>query len=145
MKYIINKDTLYIIFNGNTTIINENGLEMEFVGNYVKKILDDSCIYYGSSLKGRIKGVKNILNISYKVPIMISEKRKIVLFPLSGLKNNEIILINFDVIKEYYNVDNFINVVFKGDFEKKFMCSRTIFNNQINKCSRLLWIYENNR
>ena len=145
MKYIINDNTMYIIFNGVATTINENGLEMEYQGNYVKKILDDSCIYYGSSLKGRIKGAKSILNNSYKLPILISEKRKIVLFPLSSLKNNEIILINFSFIKEYNYVDNFINVIFKNNIEKKFLCSNTIFNNQINKCSRLLWIYENNR
>lgn len=143
MDYIINKNTYFILYEGNKTIINELSTEFTIVGDYLKKILENSCEYYGSSLKGRIIGARNLIKYKYKIPIMISEKNNILFFPLSGKKNGEVIWFNFGMIKSYEKDSEFVRVTFNNGEEKRFMISYAIFNNQILKCSRMLIIYMN--
>lgn len=82
----INNNTLFMEFNGENTIVHEEDNQLKFVGNLLNSILNFSCIYYGSSLKGRIMGSKNILGGCYKLPIMISEKNNIIFFPIKEEK-----------------------------------------------------------
>ena len=90
-------------------------------------------------------GVRNIIKSKYKIPVIISEKNKIIFFPLVGLKSNDCIWLNFNKIDNYIKENDFIKVIFFNNYVKKFLCSYTVFNNQINKCSRLIWIYNNQR
>lgn len=139
--YIINNETLFLYYNGINTIAVEENSEYEFIGNVLNKVLDNSCMYYGSSYKGRIKGSKNLLSGKYKLPIIISEKNNIIFFPLKGEKKDEVIWLNFNKIKSFNKDDNFVLVTFLNGYEQKFMTSFTIFNNQMFKCSRLWLIY----
>lgn len=143
MDYIINKNTNYLMFDNNCTIINELSTELVFPGNNLKIILENSCRYYGSSLQGRIVGARNLIKSRYRIPIMISEKSNILVFPLSGKKNGEIIWFNFNMIKSYEKNGEFVNITFANGEVKKFMISYAVFNNQILKCSRMLIIYMN--
>lgn len=137
--YIIKKDTLFIHSDGFNTNIKELNKNIEFYGNIDKKILNDSCIYYGSSLQGRIKGSKSLLNGKYKLPIIISEKNKIIFFPIKDSFKNEVYWFNFDLIKDYKRENNLVRIIFSNDESLKLSASFTIFNNQIYKCSRL-WL-----
>ncbi len=139
--YIINSKTLYLYFDGNTTLIKEENSELEFKGNIVLNILDNSCNFYGSSLKGRIEGAKTLLDHRYKLPVIISEKKEIVFFPMPGIKKNEIMWFNFSLIKDYKKKDDYIEVYFKNEIKERFLGSFTVFNNQILKCSRLWLVY----
>ena len=62
MEYIINKDTYYLMFDGCKTVIKELSTELVIPGDNLMDILDNSCKYYGSSLKGRLVGTKNLIN-----------------------------------------------------------------------------------
>ena len=139
--YILNKNTLFIYFDGKNTIINELSTEFSFSNNILKKILENSCIYYGSSLKGRMEGSKNLINSKYRLPIIISDKNNLIFFPINGAKKNEIIWFNFNMIKIYIKEKNFVKIIFNNNYEQQFMISYTIFNNQMLKCSRLWWVY----
>lgn len=143
MDYIINKNTYYLLYDNSNTVINELSTELIIPGNNVKKILENSCEYYGSSLQGRIIGARKLINNKYKLPIIISEKNNILFFPLNGRKNEEIIWFNFGMIKNYKKCGEFVSVTFTNEETKKFMISYTIFNNQILKCSRMLVVYMN--
>lgn len=137
--YIITKDTLYIYYDGFNTIIKELDKVLKFYGNVEKEILNKSCIYYGSSLNGRIKGSKSLINSKYKLPIIISEKNNIIFFPIKGLNKNELYWFNFNLIKDYKKENNLIKILFSNEEIKNLNLSFTIFNNQIYKCSRL-WL-----
>ena len=143
MDYIINKNTYYLMYDDNKTIINELSTELIIPGNNLKNILENSCEYYGSSLQGRIIGARKLINSRYKIPIIISEKNNILFFPLSAKKNGEVIWFNFGMIKSYEKNGEFVRVTFNNNSVKKFMISYAIFNNQILKCSRMLIIYMN--
>ena len=82
MDYIINKNTYYLMYDNDKTVINELSTELVIPGNNLKDILENSCEYYGSSLQGRIVGARNLIKSRYKIPIMVSEKNNILFFPL---------------------------------------------------------------
>ena len=133
----IDKEVLLIDYDGlNTTVETTHG-DVIFKGNVLKTILNESCIKYGSSLNGRIKGSKYALNSKYKLPIIISEKEKLVFFPVKEMGRE--IWFNFDMIKEVKRKNSGVDVIFKNGFNKEINVSYTVFNNQVLKASRL-WI-----
>jgi len=138
--YIVNNNTYYIYFDGNKTIVNELGIEFYYDYNIIKKILENSCLYYGSSFNGRIDGAKSYIQSKYLLPIIISDKNEIVLFPVKGVKNDEIIWFNLKYVKNYIKINEFVEIIFFNDFRKKYMISYNIFNNQILKASRLWYV-----
>lgn len=135
----INNNTLFMEFNGENTIVYEENNELKFVGNLLNSILNFSCIYYGSSLKGRIMGSKNILGGCYKLPIMISEKNNIIFFPIKEEKSYY--WLNFNKVQNYEKSQNGIVVLFKNGEKKCFSITPAKFNNQLLKCSRLWLVY----
>lgn len=134
----ISNNTQYIIYDGVNTIVKELDTDYVFLGNEMMKILNTSCIYYGSSLNGRLKGSQSIFKSSYKLPIIISEKNNIIFFPL---KDSDYYWINFNNISSFSKKDKGIVVTFKNGYMKYFKVSFTVFNNQMLKCSRLWLVY----
>ena len=140
MNYIINEKTLFLEEQKNELIIEE--LDNKYVDNVtnIKKVLENSCIYYGSTLKGRIKGSKNYIKSYYKIPIIISEKYHLIFFYLKD-NDNKVYWFNFKLIKDYQQINKMIKIEFINGYHKLINTSYTVFNNQILKCSRLLVIY----
>lgn len=139
MNYIINKNTNFLFFDGNNTLINEVNNQLCFKTNVINDILNNSCIYYGSTLKGRIISCKKLINSYYKIPVIISEKNNLLFFYINN--NNLIYWFNFLNIKDYYKKDKKLIVEFINDFKLVLNVSYSVFHNQILKCSRLLIVY----
>ena len=76
-KYEINKNTLAIIAitNGISKVYEKD--KTLYVYSPTIKIIDDSCKFFGSSYSGRFEGTKNLLNVSYKSPIIIEEQNNV--------------------------------------------------------------------
>ena len=68
----INEESTKIVTMNNEFIVN----------NSSKKIIDNSCRFFGSSLADRIKATNRLVNMSSKTPILIEESRNIIFFPL---------------------------------------------------------------
>lgn len=139
MNYIINKNTNFLFFDGNNILINEVNNQLCFKTNVINDILNNSCIYYGSTLKGRIISCKKLINSYYKIPVIISEKNNLLFFYIND--NNLIYWFNFLNIKDYYKKDKKLIVEFINDFKLVLNVSYSVFHNQILKCSRLLIVY----
>ena len=74
-NYEINKSTLAIIpVESNISKIYEHDSNF-IINKSVADIINHSCKYFGSSYVGRYEGAKNILGVSYKLPIIIEETR----------------------------------------------------------------------
>ena len=138
MNYIVNHNTFYIMYDGKYTIINEYGKEILINGNIIDEILNNSCIYYGSTLKGRIIASKKLINSNYKVPIIINESCRIIFFKVNS--DNKIIFFNYNNIKNYIKKGFSLYLEFIGGYNKTFIISWNIFNNQMLKSMRLLMI-----
>lgn len=130
----ISSKTLIIYYNGyNTVVINTDGKYL-VKGNFIRSILNKSCIFYGSSLEGRLKGSKELLKCRYKLPIIISEINKILFFPV-----NNYLWINFYMIESFVKKENRTILTFKNGYKRSIFATYRVINNQMLKCSRL-WL-----
>ena len=130
----ISGKTLIIYYdNFNTVMINTDG-KIIINGNFIRSLLNKSCIFYGSSLNGRLKGSKDLLKCRYKLPIIISESNRLIFFPV-----NKYFWINFNMIESFEKKENHTIITFKNGYKRSIFVSYRVVNNQMLKCSRL-WL-----
>lgn len=130
----ISGKTLIIYYNNfNTVVINTDG-KIIINGNFIRSILNKSCIFYGSSLNGRLKGSKDLLKCRYKLPIIISENNRLIFFPV-----NKYFWINFNMMESFEKKENHTIITFKNGYKRSIFVSYRVVNNQMLKCSRL-WL-----
>ncbi len=130
----ISGKTLIIYYNNfNTVMINTDG-KIIINGNFIRSLLNKSCIFYGSSLNGRLKGSKDLLKCRYKLPIIISESNRLIFFPV-----NKYFWINFNMIESFEKKENHTIITFKNGYKRSIFVSYRVVNNQMFKCSRL-WL-----
>ena len=130
----ISGKTLIIYYdNFNTVMINTDG-KIIINGNFIRSILNKSCIFYGSSLNGRLKGSKDLLKCRYKLPIIISESNRLIFFPV-----NKYFWINFNMIESFEKKENHTIITFKNGYKRSIFVSYRVVNNQMLKSSRL-WL-----
>ena len=135
--YEINEETYAIIAQdlGKTRVIEK---ECEYdVTKDAYKVMDDSCKYYGSSYKGRIEAAKELLNCSYKLPIIVEESSVLIFFPIKSSLLDDCCWINLNSIKNIEKVDNKTKIVFKNGKEEIFDISKLSLENQIYRSSKL--------
>ena len=135
--YEINDETMAVIPIGeNETRVVE--LNREYV---VKKkaycIMDESCQFYGSTYKGRLKAAKSILNCSYKLPILIEESTFLIFFPIKSSLEEDCVWINLSKIKEVKKVNSKTNIIFENGKNITVNTSKISIDNQIYRSSRL--------
>ncbi len=117
-NYIITNKTIAIAKNDNQTIIYDVD-KVRIINKSFKKIINDNCIYYGSTLDGRKKYIEKLLNIKYKVPILISERKKLIFIPINSFRSKESLLINYNKIKNYVEITNklFLTCINNQEFD----------------------------
>ncbi len=136
-SYEINEDTLAIIpKNINKTIIYER-YRNYIINQEVDKIMEDSCRYYGSSLKGRQIGSTSLIDITHKVPIIIEETNNLIFFPTSSPRLNTCSWISLNNIEKYEKDNKGCKIYFKDGKTVVLPVSYSIINNQILRSSRL--------
>ena len=69
-------------------------------------IIGYSCEYFGSSLKGRLKGSSVMLGMGYKLPVIVEESKEIIFMPTMSLEHSECSWINISHIQKYEAKDN---------------------------------------
>ncbi len=143
-NYIINEKTYYLNESNNDLIVNELGEEHIINDLSEKKVLEQSCLYYGCSLKGRKDGTKNLINEKYKVPVMVNEKKLLTFFSIISRGNTTTVWLSYNNIESYHQISkNKVLINFKNNYSKTFHTSYYVFHHQILKCSRLIVIYNN--
>jgi len=77
------------------------------------KMIDEACKFFGSSLKGRLEGTKDISKITHKAPIAIDPSSGMYFFPTASPSNKQCSWIAHSHVKE-------INPIKKGKTEIVF-------------------------
>lgn len=115
-EYFINKGTCAIVpISSSMSRVIE--LDNEFIINKsVRDIINDSCKFFGSSYQGRFEGSKKILNMNYKLPIIVEEYNNIIFFPTSSPRFDECSWISIDNISSYEKRNNGSKIYFKNSF-----------------------------
>src|SRR5699024_8317107 len=68
-----------------TVVLEEN--EEYTVFQTPTKMIDFACMFYGSSLRGRLDGTNDVCNINYKAPIVIEPGYGMYFFPTESPQN----------------------------------------------------------
>ena len=109
-------------------------LEDEFIINIdTKKIIDNSCKYFGSSLIERVNMTKRLVNIKSKSPIIIEESRNIIFFPLKSTRDKCNIWISFNNLEKYIKEEEKTLFIFKNKKEVILNFSYYIIDNQVTR------------
>ena len=136
-NYEINDDTYAVI---GIDCFNSKVIEKEYDYNIEKdaySVMDESCEYYGSSYKGRLKASKSILNCSYKLPIIIEESTYLIFFPIKSSLEEDCIWINLNKVKKVEKNRNKTDITFENNKKLVVDASKMSIDNQILRSSRL--------
>lgn len=98
-----------------------------------KKIVDNSCKYFGSSLSDRVNMTKRLVNISSKSPVVIEESRNIIFFPLKSVRDKCNIWISFNNLEKYVKNGDKTTFIFKNDKRVVIDFSYYIIDNQVTR------------
>ena len=146
MNYEFSRGTLAIIPNDE-----ESSLVYEDDSRYIVKqkpfkIMEESCIYFGSTYDGRKNGAKEILGADYKVPIVVEDSNSIIAFPTSSPTSENCCWISLKRVKKIEKADyNNTKVTFDNNIEIIIDCSYRVFENQLSRASRLDLILRNHK
>lgn len=135
--YEISEETYAIIANdiGKTQIIEKSN--EYYVAKDAYKVMDESCKYYGSSYKGRLEAAKELLNCSYKLPILVEESSVLIFFPIKSSLLDDCCWINLNSIKTIEKIENKSKITFKNGKEMIFDISKLSLENQIYRSTKL--------
>ncbi|MBE6153380.1 MAG: competence protein [Firmicutes bacterium] len=145
MNYEICQDTLAIIpiENGKSKVIETHG---EIIVNKTPmEIIEDSCLYFGSSYDGRHTATKYLLGISYKSPIIIEESRNIIFFPTNSPRQYNCCWISLRNIIDYKRKYNYSIIYFDNGKNIQLNISYGSLDNQILRATRLESIIRNKK
>ena len=138
MDYEINSETLLIMpFSNGKSKIYE--FDREFLTNRISNdIINDSCLFFGSTLEGRREAVKNILGIDLKVPILVEDTRNIIFFPTANCIHKNAIWISYQNLLKYYKFDELSTVLcFRNNKQITVDVRYNIIDNQVIRCMKL--------
>ncbi|MEI3612853.1 competence protein ComK [Pseudogracilibacillus sp. SO30301A] len=68
------------------------------------KMIDEACKFFGSSLKGRLEGTKDISRITHKAPIAIDPSSGMYFFPTASPSNEECSWIAHSHVKDIQSI-----------------------------------------
>lgn len=141
-NYLVSNKTIAVIKNKRKTII-INVDKVVVINKSIKNILEYNCNYYGSSFDGRIKCAKDILNIKYKIPIVIDDKNNIVLISLNSPRNSSNVYLVTNKILNYEIINNNLRVFCLNNVNFKVKLSKNVFEklllNSIKIINTLNW------
>ena len=136
--YVINCETLMIMpCGGKRSRVYEYD-EVFIVNRDAISIINDSCLYFGSSLAGRRDGTKALMNCEIKVPIIIEDSQNLIFFPTSSYRNSNNVWISYNNLLKYSkNSMNGTLLFFKQDNKIAIDVRYNIIDNQIIRCIKL--------
>lgn len=133
MMYEIDLSTVMLIGidDNNTKVVT---FDSEFIINESsKRIIDNSCKYFGSSLTERVNMTKRLVNINSKTPIIIEDSRNILFFPLRSIREKNNIWISFNNLEKFVKSNNKTIFTFKNNKQVCVDFSYYIIDNQVTR------------
>lgn len=107
------------------------------------KIVDDACKFFGSSLKGRLDGTRDISSITHKAPIAIDPSSGMFFFPTASPINISCSWISHSHIKGVKPIQNQSEVTFINGQKILLDVSYGSMLNQIQRTAQFRFSLEN--
>ena len=137
-EYFINEDTLIIVpdDNNSTRIYDNDGIYN--INTKTFNIINESCLYYGSSYGGRYIGSKKMLEMNYKLPIILDEVKEVIMIPSCSPNSDKCCWICLNNIENYRKTNNNTTIYFTNGIEYEIDISYASIENQILRATLLL-------
>ena len=136
--YQINIDTFVIIPIGKSKSKVYEAGESFIVNKSSFKIIEDSCLYFGSSYDGRRYATKNLIGVDMKIPIIIEESRNIIFFPTSSCIRDNSIWVSYQNLLKYSKFNDLVTTLyFKNSKGIQIGCKYNLIDNQVIRCIKL--------
>ena len=110
-----------------------------------RKIIDNSCKFFGSTLNDKVKNTSRLINISSKTPIIIEESRNIIFFPTTSPRLDNCNWLSLKNIVDYKKDKNNSIVYFDNNIKLPIKISYGSLDNQVLRAARLESIMRNNK
>ncbi|WP_234448085.1 competence protein ComK [Virgibacillus salexigens] len=119
--------------------------EAEYPVNYPpSKIVDHACKFFGSSLKGRQEGTKDICGITHKAPITIDPISGMYFFPTTSPTSSNCSWIAHSHIDQVLKADNYgTEILFKNGKRILIDISYGSALNQIQRTAQFRYLLDN--
>lgn len=141
MNYEISKGTLAVVLNKNEGSLIYEDSDRYLIKQTPYEVMESSCLYFGSSYRGRKEGAKNILGAEYKVPIIVDDTDNIIVFPTTSPLSQDCAWISLSHVKNYERIDaNNTKIVFDNGKDIIVPVSYRSIENQISRASRLDYV-----
>lgn len=138
MEYEINKGTLAIMPNENESSLVYEDEDRVLIEQSPFQIMEESCMYFGSTYEGRKESARSILGAEYKVPVIVEDTDNLIVFPTTSPKSDDCIWISLKRVKNFERIDNSnTKVIFDNNKEIIVPVSYRTLENQISRASRL--------
>ncbi|WP_114570497.1 competence protein ComK [Exiguobacterium flavidum] len=117
MPLKINAQTLALVpcygkYGEPQTLVIKEGSETLEEGHPMK-LIEETCLYYGSSMRGRIEAARHILGPHRKTPVLIDWEAQTIFFPTGAKEKAECIWINFKQMKSVQKNGKQVRVEFQ--------------------------------
>jgi len=124
-----------------TSVLNEYGKLYSYnysLKNYVNRL----CIRYGSTLDGRVEAFRELLGVSQKPCIFVSDIDKIFYIPTRSLYTNGCFLINYYTIQKVIKITEYsTTIIFVSGIEYTIQENIRVIKRQIARAEKFLEIY----
>lgn len=135
--YYVNRATCAIVpIDKSVSKVYELG-KIYIVNKSVKDIIGESCNYFGSSFQGRCDGSRKILNMNYKLPIVIDDFNNLIFFPTNSPRFGQCLWISLNNISAYVKVKDKSKLIFYNDVSLELEISYYSLENQIFRATML--------
>ncbi|WP_449403813.1 competence protein ComK [Exiguobacterium artemiae] len=137
MRHKITEETLALVpkygpYGEPQTLLIQEQSEVVLEGHPIK-LIEESCLYFGSSMRGRIEAARHILGPNRKTPVLIDWKAQTIFFPTTAKEKAECIWINFKQMKTVQKRGILFKWSFKQDNESIPMPQPTVSNDNGSK------------
>ncbi|WP_085992774.1 competence protein ComK [Oceanobacillus senegalensis] len=105
------------------------------------QVINEACKYFGSSLKGRQDGTRDICGITHKTPISVDPSSGMYFFPTSSPKNKKCSWIAHSHISKLRKVTNHLTeITFKSGKALNLDVSYGILINQVQRTAQFRYM-----
>jgi competence protein ComK len=142
VPYIINESTMIILpWYSKHAYLNSTILELYQevdVNAGSLAIVDQSCIYYGSDLKGRLHHASMILKGQRMLPVLISESNRICMVPTCSPYKPECVWLSYKHVKDIVPKENRTVVILSNNQHVELDITRDALETRLSRAARVV-------
>ncbi|MEF9966962.1 MAG: competence protein ComK [Longicatena sp.] len=125
---------------GNTNIIEimKENAPLRMMNQTSVEFMNQWCLYHGSTFDGRRVACAQQMMIKQKVPILISEQTRDILFPTKSMEHDDCIWINYQGITEIKKMKTKTMIIFRNDKKVVLDIDIRCMRRQLERCEKYL-------